>query len=83
MESLAKGHQVLEDKVTVTLTQRDLLLLKLFLQMVAEDYTRSSALRFDIQRLRDKLSTEQTQECLSTSTKSGNQGQRRRKSNKT
>ena len=83
MESLAKGHQVLNDKVTVTLTQRDMLLLKLFLQIVADDYTRSSALRFDIQRLRDKLSTEPAQESLSTSTKSGNQGKRGRKSNKT
>ncbi len=46
----------LESKVTVVLTQRDMLLLKLCLELVDRNYTKGGALRFDIQSLRDKLS---------------------------
>ncbi len=57
--NLAPGKgEGLERKVTVTLTQRDILLLKLCLQLMDRDYTRGGALRFDIQSLRDKLSHE-------------------------
>lgn len=55
--NLASGKsESLEGKVTMTLTQRDILLLKLCLQLVDREYTRSSTLRFDIENLRDKLS---------------------------
>ncbi len=46
----------LESKVTVTVTQRDMLLLKLCLELVDRNYIKGGALRFDIQSLRDKLS---------------------------
>ncbi len=53
--TLKKGES-LESKVTVILTQRDKLLLKLCLELVDQNYIKGSALRFDIQSLRDKLS---------------------------
>lgn len=58
MNLAPKKGESLERKVTVTLTQRDMLLLKLCLELVNRDYTRSGALHFDIQSLRDKLSHE-------------------------
>ncbi len=54
---LGQGEN-LESKVTVTLTQRDMLLLKLCLHLVDRDYTKAGVLLFDIQSLRDKLSHE-------------------------
>ncbi len=47
-----------ERKATVTLTLRDILLLKLGLELVNQDYTRGSALSLDIQSLKDKLAHE-------------------------
>ena len=56
MNLALKEGESLESKVTVTLTQRDMLLLKLCLELVDQNYTKGGALRFDIQSLRDKLS---------------------------
>jgi hypothetical protein len=47
----------LDEKVTVTLNQRDMLLLRLCLRLVQRSHS-SSALCFDIQSLRDKLPNE-------------------------
>ena len=58
MNLAPKEGQSLEGKVTVTLTRRDILLLKLCLELVARNYTRDDTLHFDIQSLRDKLSHE-------------------------
>lgn len=58
MNQVLRKDESLEGKVTVTLTQRDILLLKLCLQLVSRNYTKGGALRFDIQRLQDKLSYE-------------------------
>ncbi len=55
MNLALKEGESLESKVTVILTQRDMLLLKLCLELVGRNYTKSGALRFDIQSLRDKL----------------------------
>ncbi len=54
-----KGDRRLEETVTITITQKDMLLLKLCLELVDKNYTSSGTLRFDIQSLRDKLSVEQ------------------------
>ncbi len=56
MNLALKEGKSLESKVTITLTQRDLLLLKLCLDLVDRNYTKGGVLRFDIQSLRDKLS---------------------------
>ncbi len=56
MNLALKEGKSLESKVTVTITQRDMLLLKLCLELVDRNYTKGGALRFDIQSLRDKLS---------------------------
>ena len=56
MNLALKEGKSLESKVTVALTQRDMLLLKLCLELVDRNYTKGSDLRFDIQSLRDKLS---------------------------
>ena len=56
MNLALKEGKSLESKVTVALTQRDMVLLKLCLELVDRNYTKGSALRFDIQSLRDKLS---------------------------
>ena len=56
MNLALKEGESLETKVTVTITQRDMLLLKLCLELVDRNYTKGGALRFDIQSLRDKLS---------------------------
>ncbi len=58
MNQVLRKDESLEGRVTVTLTQRDILLLKLCLQLMDRDYTRGGVLRFDIQSLRDKLSHE-------------------------
>lgn len=80
MNLAPKKGENLERKVAVTLTQRDMLLLKLCLELVNRDYTRGGALRFDIQSLRDKLSTQQrAPDDSTTGTKTGNQTQKRRK----
>ena len=69
---LGQGES-LEEKVTVTLTQKDILLLKLCLQLVDWNYTRGGTLRFDIQSLRDKLPTQQrAPDDSTTGTKNGN-----------
>ncbi len=52
------GSDKLNDEVSIALTRRDILLLKLCLQLVDWNYTRGGTLRFDIQSLRDKLSHE-------------------------
>ncbi len=59
MNSGLKGDKRLEEKVTITVTQKDMLLLKLCLELVDKNYTSGGTLRFDIQSLRDKLSVEQ------------------------
>jgi len=56
MNLALKEGESLESKVTVTLTQRDMLLLKLCLELVDQNYIKGGTLRFDIQSLRDKLS---------------------------
>ncbi len=56
MNIALKEGKSLESKVTVVLTQRDMLLLKLCLQLIDRNYTKNGTLRFDIQSLRDKLS---------------------------
>ncbi len=56
MNLALKEGESLESKATVILTQRDMLLVKLCLELVDRNYTKSGALRFDIQGLRDKLS---------------------------
>ncbi len=56
MNLALKEGESLESKAMVILTQRDMLLLKLCLKLVDRNYTKSGALRFDIQSLRDKLS---------------------------
>jgi len=58
MNLAPKEGKSLEETVAVTLTQRDILLLKLCLQLVDRNYARGGTLRFDIQSLRDKLSPE-------------------------
>jgi hypothetical protein len=42
--------------MVLSITQRDLLLLTLCLQLVDRNYAKGSALRFDIERLKGKLS---------------------------
>jgi len=59
MESLAKGHQVLEDKVILTITERDVLLLYLCLKLVDRHYAQKGTLSSEVHRLKDKLSKEQ------------------------
>ncbi len=49
----------LNAKVSVALTERDLLLLKLCLKLVDRHYVQKGTLSFEVQRLRDKLSKEQ------------------------
>ena len=56
MNLALKESKSLESKVTVTITQRDMLLLKICLELVDRNYTKGGTLRFDIQSLRDKLS---------------------------
>ncbi len=56
MNLALKEGKSLESKVTVTITQRDMLLLKLCLELVDRNYTKGGALRFDIKSLQDKLS---------------------------
>ena len=58
MNQVFRKDENLERKVTMTFTQRDILLLKLCLQLVDRNYTKGGSLRFDIQRLQDKLSRE-------------------------
>ncbi len=58
MNPVLKKGESLESKVTVTLTQRDILLLNLCLQLVEQHHTNSGSLHFDIQSLRDRLSRE-------------------------
>ena len=55
--ALREGEN-LEETVTVTLTRRDILLLKLGLELVDRDYTKAGVLLFDIRSLRHKLSHE-------------------------
>lgn len=55
MNPVLKKGESLESRVTVALTQRDIWLLNLCLQLVERDHTRSSFLHHDIQSLRDKL----------------------------
>ncbi len=49
MSLALKEGKSLESKVTVTLTQRDMLLLKLCLELVDRNYTKGGALRFDLE----------------------------------
>ena len=58
MNLAPKKGESLKGTVTVTLTQRDILLLKLRLQLVDRDYTKAGALLSDIRSLRHKLSHE-------------------------
>ena len=58
MNPVLREGESLEETVTITLTQKDTLLLELCLQLVNRNHTRGGALRFDIQSLRDKLSHE-------------------------
>ncbi len=58
MNLAPKEGESLEGKVMVTLTRRDMLLLKLCLDLVDKDYTRGGVLHLDIQSLRGKLSHE-------------------------
>jgi hypothetical protein len=55
-DKILAGGQSLDDKMAFILTQRDTRLLMLCLQLVDRNYTKGGALRFDIKRLRDKLS---------------------------
>ena len=56
MRLALKEGKSLGSKVTLTITQRNLLLLKLCLELVGRNDTNGGALHFDIQSLRDKLS---------------------------
>ena len=58
MNLVLREGKSLDDKVKVTLTRRDILLLNLCLQLVERDHTKSGTLHYDIQSLRDKLSHE-------------------------
>ena len=59
MESLEKGRQVREDRVTLTITERDMLLLDLCLGLIARRYAQKGILSLEVQQLKDKLSKEQ------------------------
>ncbi len=52
------GSDKLNDKVSIALTGREVLLLDLCLKLVDWHYLQKGILRFDIQSLRDKLSHE-------------------------
>ena len=83
MESLAKGHQVPEDNVILTITEREVMLLDLCLKLVAQHYAQKSTLSFEVQRLRHKLPVQQrAPDDSATGTKNGNQIQKGSKSNK-
>ena len=58
MNPVLKKGESLESKVTVTLTQRDILLLNLCLQLVEQYHSNGGSVNYDMQRLRDKLSRE-------------------------
>ena len=58
MNKVLRKSESLEGEVTVTFTKRDILLLELCLHLVCRNYTKSDTIRFDIRRLRDKLSHE-------------------------
>ena len=58
MNKVWRKSESLEGEVTVAFTKRDILLLELCLQLVYRNYTKGDTVRFDIQRLRDKLSHE-------------------------
>ena len=58
MNKVLRKSESLEGEVTVAFTKRDILLLELCLQLVYRNYTKGDNVRFDIQRLRDKLSHE-------------------------
>ena len=45
-----------EPKITVTFSEREALLLRLFLNLVERNHAPSGILKFDIQSLREKLS---------------------------
>ncbi len=71
------GSDKLNDEVTMTLTWRDILLLKLCLQLVDRNYTRGGTLRLDIQSLRDKLPAQpRAPDDSTTGIKNGNQIQK-------
>lgn len=58
MNITPKKGESLEGKVTLTITQRDILLLKLCLGLVDQEYVVGRTLRFDIRNLQDRLSDE-------------------------
>ena len=77
MNRVLRKSESLEGTVTVTLTQRDLLLLDLCLGLIARHYAQKGTLSFDIQSLRDKLPTQQwAPDDSTTGIKNGNQIQK-------
>ncbi len=59
MKPVLREGESLEDKIKLTITERDVLLLDLCLKLVGRHYAQKGTLSFEVQRLRDKLSKEQ------------------------
>ncbi len=53
------GSDKLNDKVSIALTGRDVLLMDLCLGLLARHYAQKGTLSFEMQRLREKLSKKQ------------------------